>query len=282
MQNAETPRYLDCGDRRIDLSSPIIMGVLNVTPDSFSDGGKFTSVDIAVQHAQQMEEEGAAIIDVGGESTRPDAAPITVEEEMNRVVPVLKALQGRITTPISIDTSHPEVMKAALDLGACIINDVRALTLPGAMEVAAESKAGICLMHMLGDPKTMQHEPSYIDVVQEVKQYLADRVAACEAAGISRDRIIIDPGFGFGKNVQHNLTLIQNLGEFKDLQIPILVGVSKKTTIGKVLDQTVDKRLYGSIGLDVLSVIKGASIIRCHEVRPSIEALKMVTETLKA
>jgi dihydropteroate synthase len=268
-------KTLDCNGRTLDLSQPQVMGVLNVTPDSFSDGGDFYSADKAVEQAQRMVESGAAIIDVGGESTRPGAEPVPGEEELRRVLPVIEALQATIPVPVSIDTQKPEVMRAAVAAGVGLINDVYALQAQGAIATAAALGVPVCLMHMQGLPETMQDNPEYTDVVEEVAGFLTARADACIAAGIPAERILIDPGFGFGKTVQHNLLLLRHLDRLVNRGYPVLVGLSRKSLIGKVLDLSVDNRLYPSIALAVLAAWKGAAIIRCHDVRETVEAVRI-------
>ncbi len=269
------PLSLNCAGRVLDLSQPRIMGVLNITPDSFSDGGAWLSVENAVAHARQMVDAGADIIDVGGESTRPGSAPVSAGEELQRVVPVIEALRAGIEVPVSIDTQKPAVMRAAVAAGAGMINDVNALQADGAIETAAALGVPVCLMHMQGVPETMQDEPGYRDVVAEVISFLGARAAACEAAGIAPGQIVLDPGFGFGKTVGHNLSLLRRLDALVALGYPVLVGLSRKSLIGKVLGLPVDKRLYPSIALAVLAVWQGASIVRCHDVRQTREAALM-------
>jgi dihydropteroate synthase len=269
-------RILDCGGRRLDLTRPQIMGVLNVTPDSFSDGGDFFSVDAAVAHATRMVAEGAAIIDVGGESTRPGAAAVTAEEELARVIPVIAALHAALPdTVISIDTGKPAVMRAAVAAGAGLINDVYALRLDGALVAARALGVPVCLMHMQGEPRTMQQAPQYDDVVREVMEFLAARVDACARAGIPRANLLIDPGFGFGKTAAHNLQLLHQLDRFLELGCPLLAGLSRKSLIGTVLGRPVEDRLYGSIALATLAVWQGASIIRAHDVGPTADAVRL-------
>ncbi|MBL1432578.1 MAG: dihydropteroate synthase [Gammaproteobacteria bacterium] len=256
------------------------MGVLNVTPDSFSDGGHFIERDSALAQVRLMVEQGATIIDIGGESTRPGAEPVSIKTEIDRVVPIIEALQASPDTfsgmAISIDTSKPEVMAAALAAGASMINDVQALSVPGALEVAVNSDVPICLMHAMRLPRTMQSNPHYADVVVEVVTFLEERIAACVAAGIDRERLIIDPGFGFGKNLQHNLQLAQNLDRFSTLNLPVLVGVSRKSMFGAILDVEVDERLYGSLAMTALLLDKGASIVRTHDVAATRDVMKVV------
>ena len=269
------PTTLRCGDKTLDLSRPIVMGVLNVTPDSFSDGGRFLPLEAAVAHGLRLVEEGAAIIDIGGESTRPGAAPVSVEEELRRVLPVVERLRQETQAVISIDTSKPEVIREAAAAGAGLINDVRALTEPGALEAAAASGSAICVMHMQGDPRTMQRAPSYVDVVKEVKAFLDERVQRCRAAGVPSDRIVVDPGFGFGKNLEHNLELLRRL---RDLQgeWPLLVGLSRKSMVGTLTGRSAGERVHGSVALAVIASINGARIVRAHDVAATVDALKMV------
>lgn len=266
--------HLDCAGKVVDLSVPQVMGILNVTPDSFSDGGKFISVDAAIRQAQTMVEEGVAIIDIGGESTRPGASPVSVQDELDRVIPVIEALR-ELPVPLSIDTSKPQVMKEAVGAGASMINDVNALQAEGAVEIVASLNVPVCLMHMQGEPPTMQQTLSYEDVVKEVNTFLSDRIDACINAGISRDRLVVDPGFGFGKTPAHNFTLIKHLNTLTDLGCPVLVGVSLKSTIGALLDDApVEQRLYASVALAAIAVLHGASIIRAHDVKPTIDAIR--------
>jgi dihydropteroate synthase len=275
MANFPMAATLRCGDKTLDLSRPIVMGVLNVTPDSFSDGGRFLPLEAAVAHGLRLVEEGAAIIDIGGESTRPGAAPVSVEEELRRVLPVVERLREATQAVISVDTSKPEIIREAAAAGAGLINDVRALTEPGALEAAAASGSAICVMHMQGDPRTMQRAPSYVDVVKEVKAFLDERVQRCRAAGVSPDRIVVDPGFGFGKNLEHNLELLRRL---RDLQgeWPLLVGLSRKSMVGTLTGRSAGERVHGSVALAVIASINGARIVRAHDVAATVDALKMV------
>ena len=266
---------LDCGGKALDLSRPQVMGILNVTPDSFSDGGDFFALDKAVERALQMEAEGAAIIDIGGESTRPGALAVSEKDEINRVVPVIKALQSRLGVPISIDTQKPAVMRAAVRAGAGFINDVNALQEPGALEAAAECGVPVCLMHMQGNPRTMQADPSYADVVTEVRTFLLQRVAACEQSGIAANRLLLDPGFGFGKTVDHNLRLLARMDALVSTGFPVLVGLSRKSMIGKLLGLETGQRLPASIALAVLAVERGAKLVRSHDVAETWQALQM-------
>lgn len=274
--NAGAFSVLDCAGRMLDLCEPRVMGVVNVTPDSFSDGGRYSEPDAAIDHALTLVEAGAAILDIGGESTRPGADEVAVAEEIDRVIPVIEAVSRRCDVPISIDSSKPEVMRAALAAGAGLINDVRALAAPGALKVAAEGAVPVCLMHMRGEPRTMQQAPHYGDVVMEVRDFLAKRVAACVAAGIPRDRILIDPGFGFGKSLEHNLQLLRGLPAFHEMGLPILVGLSRKSMIGAILGRPAGERLIGSLTLACLAAWLGAAVIRVHDVKETVEALKVV------
>ena len=259
-----------------DLSQPVVMGILNVTPDSFSDGGQFTTIETAVLHAQQMIEEGAAIIDIGGESTRPGAKAVSVQQELDRVIPVIEQIRQHSPITISIDTSKAEVMQAAVEAGANIINDVCALQQQDALQTAAALNVPVCLMHMKGQPRTMQQAPVYQDVVAEVMEFLKARITACEQAGIARHNIIIDPGFGFGKQLEHNLVLFRHLEEFSYFDLPILVGVSRKSMISAVLDVPLEERMPASIAMAGLAIWLGASIIRAHDVQATVDAVKMI------
>ena len=266
----------NCGKFQLDLSTPCVMGIVNVTPDSFSDGGKFVATNLAVEHALKLAEEGADILDIGGESTRPNATPVSLQAEFDRVIPVIEALVKQFNIPISIDTYKPQVMQAAIAAGASMVNDVRALQEDGALEVVAKSNVGVCLMHMQGTPQTMQQNPHYDDVVNDVKAFLAARLQASIYAGMSANRILLDPGFGFGKTREHNITLLQNLESFADLGQPLLVGLSRKSVLGQVTGNDVDARLYASIAASVLAAQKGAKILRVHDVKATVEALKVV------
>lgn len=265
-----------CGRYRLNLDRPYVMGIVNVTPDSFSDGGKFSSTNLAVAHGLQLIAEGADILDVGGESTRPGATPVSLDEELSRVIPVIEALHARSAVPLSIDTYKPEVMRAAIAAGADIVNDIRALQEDGALEVVANSDAGVCLMHMQGTPQTMQINPSYTDVVEEVKQFLTDRMHAAIAHGVARERIVLDPGFGFGKTTAHNIALIQHLDALADIGQPLLVGLSRKAVLGKIAGGDESQRLHAGIAASVISAMKGAKIVRVHDVKATVDALKMV------
>lgn len=266
-----------CARFTLDFTQPKVMGILNLTPDSFSDGGQYTQLDRAIQHAIQLVEEGAAVIDVGGESTRPNAVPVPLDEELRRVIPVIEALVARkIPVPISIDTYKPAVMRAAIEAGASLVNDVYGLQMPGAMEVVAGSDAGVCVMHMQGSPQTMQDNPQYQDVVTEVHTFLERRRDDCLAAGIVQERILLDPGFGFGKTRAHNIALAKALPQFLTLGCPLLVGLSRKSVLGQVTGQDVDARLHASVAAAVISAMQGAHLLRVHDVRATVEALKVV------
>jgi dihydropteroate synthase len=258
------------------------MGVLNVTPDSFSDGGHYTTRDKACQRAAEMVAEGAALIDIGAESTRPGAQPVSAQQELERIVPILEILVKELPVPISIDTSKPQVMREVLCRGAGMINDVRALQAEGALEVLASSAVPVCLMHMQGEPGHMQDSPDYIDVLGDIRQFLASRLLACEAAGIQRDRIVIDPGFGFGKTLAHNLTLLKRLSEFHRLGVPVLVGLSRKSMFGQLLDVPVNERLYGGLAAAAIAAWQGAKIIRTHDVKATVEALHVCHAVMDA
>ncbi len=262
-----------CG-REIDLSQPRIMGILNITPDSFSDGSRFNQLDRALFHAEKMMEEGAEIIDVGGESTRPGAIYVSEQEEMDRVVPVIELLAKKLDVMISIDTYKPAVMAASCQAGAHLINDIKALQEPNAIKIAAESNALICLMHMQGEPSSMQQHPVYQNVIDEVSIFLNNRVSACLAAGISPDKLILDPGFGFGKTVEQNYELLGRLNEMQ-LGYPLLIGVSRKSMIGNLLNRSVDERLAGSIAAALYALAQGARIIRVHDVQATSDAVKV-------
>ncbi|MGE4475287.1 MAG: dihydropteroate synthase [Stutzerimonas sp.] len=276
MTDASLQTRLTFGSRVLDLARPQVMGILNVTPDSFSDGGRFTGRDAALRHAAQMVAAGATFIDVGGESTRPGARQVSPTEELERVAPVVEAIARDLDVVISVDTSTPAVMREVARLGAGLINDVRSLQRDGALDAAAATGLPVCLMHMLGEPADMQDDPQYENVTAEVRQFLAARMDACEAAGIGRERIILDPGFGFAKTVEHNLSLFKNLQQLEALGRPLLVGVSRKSMIGKVLGREVDGRLYGSLALAALAVAKGASIIRVHDVAETVDVVRMI------
>ena len=268
----------DGAGRTLDLTRPRVMGILNVTPDSFSDGGVFMRRDRALDRARQMVQEGADIIDVGGESTRPGAAPVGEQEELDRVIPIVSAIAGELPVPVSIDTSKPQVMREAAAAGAAMINDVMALQLPDALATAADLGLPTCLMHMQGRPRTMQHAPHYGDLVRELTDFFSARIRACEDAGLGRDRLLLDPGFGFGKTLAHNLSLLKHLSRFAAIGLPLLVGISRKSMIGALLDdRPTEGRLYGSLAAAVIAVRQGARIIRVHDVGPTVDALRIVT-----
>jgi dihydropteroate synthase len=270
-----TAAQWQCRDRVLDLGTPVVMGVLNVTPDSFSDGGRFSEREPALRHAHRMIEEGAAIIDVGGESTRPGATAASLDEELARVIPIIEALRRESKVLISIDTGKPEVMRAACDAGADIINDIRALTAPGAMAAAASTRAGVCLMHMQGEPRTMQIAPRYEDVVREVSAYLGARVAACRDAGIDVARLAVDPGFGFGKRVADNLALLKHLARFRDLGVALAVGLSRKSMLATLTGREPGQRTAGSVALAAIAVLNGARIVRAHDVAATVDAIRV-------
>jgi dihydropteroate synthase len=269
--------HLQLRNRTLDLTEPQVMGVLNVTPDSFSDGGRFLVPDIALKQAAAMVEEGAVIIDVGGESTRPGAESVAESIEIDRVVPVIERIKRELDCVVSIDTMKPAVMRAACAAGAEIVNDVNALRAPGAIESVRDTGAAAVLMHMQGEPRTMQHQPHYNDVVGEVRQFLVDRMAAVEAGGISCQRLVIDPGFGFGKTVAHNLQLFAALSGLVELGAPILVGVSRKSMFGQLLGLAVEQRVAAGVGAAAVAVWQGANLIRTHDVRATIEAIRFAS-----
>ncbi|EEZ01211.1 dihydropteroate synthase [Vibrio sp. RC586] len=267
-------------NKQLNLNSPVVMGILNTTPDSFSDGGSYIELDKALMRAQQMSDAGVAIIDIGGESTRPGAPDVSLEEELQRVIPLITAIRQQNTQVwISIDTSKTEVMRQAIVAGADLINDVRALQEPGALEVAAQAQVPVCIMHMQGQPRTMQMAPQYDNVVEEVCQFLAERIAACEAAGIKRENIILDPGFGFGKSIQHNYHLLAHLEQFHRFGLPVLAGMSRKSMIFKTLNKQPAECAAGSVACATLAASKGAQIIRVHDVEQTLDALKIVQLT---
>ena len=266
--------YLHCGKYKLALDRPLVMGIVNVTPDSFSDGGSHSTTDDAISHALRLIEDGADILDVGGESTRPGAALVSEQEELDRVLPLIEGLRG-VAVPISIDTYKPGVMRAALDAGASMVNDVNALQAEGALQVVARGDAAVCLMHKQGMPQTMQQRPLYQDVLAEVKTFLRHRIAAIETAGISRERIVIDPGFGFGKTVEHNLALLRGLGMLSELGVPILAGLSRKSVLGAISGREVNERVAASVAAALIAVQRGASIVRVHDVRETVDALKI-------
>lgn len=267
------------GKKCLSLEKPLVMGILNVTPDSFSDGGEYSSFELACKHADEMVEQGASLIDIGGESTRPGAADVNLCEELSRVIPLVEYIAQHHDVWISIDTSKAEVMKQAVEAGAHLINDVRALQEPGALEMAAKLQVPVCLMHMQGQPRSMQTAPVYSDVVDEIKQFFEQRIQACCDAGLKREQLLIDPGFGFGKSLAHNYELLNRLGEFKSLGTPILVGLSRKSMMGNLLSRDVSRRLAGSLAGAMLSAQRGADILRVHDVPETVDVLKVLDAT---
>ena len=267
---------LPCGSRFLDLTHPQVMGILNVTPDSFSDGGRFGQRDAALRHAEAMWRAGASLIDVGGESTRPGARAVSPVEELERVAPIVEAIAAELDVIISVDTSTPAVMRETARLGAGLINDVRSLQRDGALDAAADSGLPVCLMHMRGEPTTMQQSPHYADVLVEVRDFLVERMAACTAAGIALERLILDPGFGFAKTQEHNLRLFKHLQSLHELGRPLLVGVSRKSMIGRALNREVGERLSGSLALAALAITKGAHILRVHDVPETVDVVRML------
>jgi len=276
MSLTQHPNRLPCGSRFLDLSRPHVMGILNVTPDSFSDGGHFSRIDLALQHAADMVAAGATLIDVGGESTRPGARPVSPVEELERVAPVVEAIARELDVIISVDTSTPAVIRESARLGAGLINDVRSLQRDGALEAVAATNLPVCLMHMRGEPGTMQDNPMYADLVAEVGDFLSERMAACIAAGIAAERLVLDPGFGFAKTYEHNLSLFKHMQELHALGRPLLVGVSRKSMIGRALGREVGERLYGGLALAALAVAKGAHILRVHDVAETVDVVRMI------
>jgi dihydropteroate synthase len=266
----------------LDLAYPHVMGILNVTPDSFSDGGAHNTLVEAVKHANLMINAGATIVDIGGESTRPGAAEVSVDEELSRVIPVIEAIAQRFEVWISVDTSKPEVIRESARVGAHIINDIRSLTEPGALEAAAEAGLPVCLMHMQGEPRTMQDAPKYDDVFADVNRFFIEHIARCEAAGITKDKLLLDPGFGFGKNLSHNYALLARLSELHRFDLPLLVGMSRKVMIGQLLNVGPTERLSGSLACAVIAAMQGAQIIRVHDVKETVEAMRVVEATLAA
>ncbi|NVJ56794.1 MAG: dihydropteroate synthase [Vibrionaceae bacterium] len=268
---------ITANNKSLDLSQPQVMGILNVTPDSFSDGGKFNSLDNALTQAKRMIDAGVSIIDIGGESTRPGAPDVSLEDELTRVIPVIKAIREQYNVWISIDTSKAEVMRQAAAAGADIINDVRALQEPGALEVAAEVGLPICLMHMQGQPRTMQNAPQYKDLLKEVEEFLQERIEACQAVGIQREQLILDPGFGFGKTLEHNYHMLAHLEQFHQFGLPLLAGMSRKSMIFKVLDKTPAECVAASVSCATIAALKGAQIIRVHDFEQTLDAMKVVS-----
>ena len=266
---------LDCAGRVLRLDRPRVMGIVNVTPDSFFDGGQHDTVAAAIAHGLRLLEEGADLLDVGGESTRPGAEAVDEGLELARVIPVIAALYTQTAVPISIDTSKPNVMRAAIAAGAGLVNDVLALRAEGALQAVAESKAAVVLMHMLGEPRSMQQAPHYDDVVAEVHRFLTERIFACEMNGIEKRRLIIDPGFGFGKSLDHNMALLAQLSRFAELGVPVLAGLSRKSCLGQITGQPVDQRGSASLAAALIAAQRGATIVRVHDVAPTVDALKV-------
>ncbi|WP_394175963.1 dihydropteroate synthase [Thalassotalea litorea] len=276
-----TVKQLTFKHQILDLTTPKIMGILNVTPDSFSDGGQFTHIDAALKQAEQMILDGVAIIDIGGESTRPGAKEVCVADELDRVIPLIKAIKHRFDVLVSIDTSKAEVMAAAADAGVDLINDVRALQNPGCIEVAAKTQLPVCLMHMQGMPRTMQNNPQYDDVVEDITQFFIERIQVCEQAGIKRENIILDPGYGFGKTLEQNYQMLANQKKLLALHLPVLAGISRKSMIGNLLNRPVAQRLAGSLSAAVIAAMNGASIIRVHDVQETADAINVLNATQK-
>ncbi|NJD84988.1 dihydropteroate synthase [Candidatus Erwinia dacicola] len=266
-------------DSVLDLSHPHVMGILNVTPDSFSDGGKHNELIQALTHANEMINAGATIIDVGGESTRPGAADVSVEQELERVIPVVEAIAQRFEVWISVDTSKPEVIRKSAHFGAHIINDIRSLQEPGALEAAAETGLPVCLMHMQGEPKTMQQAPQYKNILRDVDEFFVEHIARCEGAGIKKSQLLLDPGFGFGKNLSHNYLLLAHLADYHRFGLPLLVGMSRKSMIGQLLNVGPSQRLTGSLACAVIAAMQGAHILRVHDVKETVEAMRVVEAT---
>lgn len=275
-----TSTRIQCGTRSLDLSKPQVMGILNVTPDSFSDGGKFARFDTAIARAKEMAEQGATIIDIGGESTRPGAQEVSLEDELARVIPLVEAIRAHSDLVISVDTSKAEVMRQAIAAGADLINDVRALQNPETLEVLAQSNVAICLMHMQGLPRVMQDNPQYQDVVEDIAKFLDERIAVCADYGIDKSRLILDPGFGFGKTLKQNYQLLAHFNQFSRFGVPLLAGMSRKSMIGNLLNNEVNERLAGSLSAAVIAAVNGAGIIRVHDVKETVEALKVLDATL--
>ena len=266
----------------LNLTFPQVMGILNVTPDSFSDGGRHNSLDLALRHAEAMINAGATLLDIGGESTRPGAAEVSEDEELSRVVPVVEAIARRFDVWISVDTSKAIVIREAARAGMHLINDIRSLQEPGALQAAAETGLPVCLMHMQGQPKTMQHSPKYEDVVAEVAEYFVEQIARCENAGIPKSKLLLDPGFGFGKNLNHNYQLLARLAEFHHFGLPLLVGMSRKSMVGQLLHVSPEQRVTGSVACAVIAAMQGAQIVRVHDVKETVEAMRVVEATLSA
>ncbi|MFU2314859.1 dihydropteroate synthase [Rahnella sp. PCH160] len=274
--------HLTARESTLDLTFPQVMGILNVTPDSFSDGGRHNTLELAIRHAQMMVDAGATLLDIGGESTRPGAAEVSEDEELARVVPVVEAIARRFDVWISVDTSKASVIRESANAGMHLINDIRSLQEPEALAAAAQTGLPVCLMHMQGDPKTMQHAPHYGDVVAEVERYLVGQIARCVNAGIPENKLLLDPGFGFGKNLEHNYQMLARLSEFHHLGLPLLVGMSRKSMVGQLLHVSPEKRVIGSVACAVIAAMQGAQIIRVHDVKETVEAMRIVEATLSA
>ena len=273
---------LTARDSILDLTFPQVMGILNVTPDSFSDGGRHNTLDLALRHAEAMINAGATILDIGGESTRPGAAEVSNDEELARVVPVVEAIARRFDVWISVDTSKATVISEAANAGMHLINDIRSLQEPGALQAAADTGLPVCLMHMQGQPKTMQHSPQYGDVVAEVGEYFVEQITRCVNAGIDKNKLVLDPGFGFGKNLNHNYQLLGRLAEFHHFGLPLLVGMSRKSMVGQLLHVSPEQRVTGSVACAVIAAMQGAQIVRVHDVKETVEAMRVVEATLSA
>ncbi|MCE0461159.1 dihydropteroate synthase [Pseudomonas uvaldensis] len=282
MTSAQSSTRLPCGNRVLDLAHVHVMGILNVTPDSFSDGGRFSQLDAALRHAEAMVAAGATLIDVGGESTRPGARPVSPLEELERVAPIVERIHRELDVIISVDTSTPAVMRESARLGAGLINDVRALRRDGALDAAAATGLPVCLMHMLGEPGTMQDDPRYGDVTREVGEFLAERLSMCVAAGIPAEKVVLDPGFGFAKTLAHNLSLFKHMEALHALGRPLLVGVSRKSMIGNALGRPVGERLYGGLALAALAITKGARLLRVHDVAETMDIVRMIAAVQSA
>jgi dihydropteroate synthase len=272
---------LTCADKTLTFNTPKIMGILNLTPDSFADGGRYNNKDLSLKRVEQMIDEGADIIDIGAESSRPYAQRVSTQAEIDRLLEVFTAVRDRFDVVLSVDTYKPSVMSEVIKVGAHLINDIYALQVEGSLDVIAKSQVAVCLMHMQGTPDTMQDNPSYDNVVPDVVTFLEDRVNACLSAGISRNRIIIDPGFGFGKTTKHNMTMLRNLRLFQRLGLPILAGLSRKASIGEILAVPVEDRLFGSLSAHVIAAIQGAAVIRTHDVKPTAQALKIAQAVME-
>ena len=272
---------LSCGDQTLNIEKPQVMGILNVTPDSFSDGGHFNCIDKALNQVEQMITDGATLIDIGGESTRPGAIDVEEKVEISRVIPVLKEIKQRFNIIVSIDTSKANVMKEAIEHGAGLINDVRALLNEGCLAAVAQSNVALCLMHMQGLPRTMQSAPCYDDLINDVTSFFEDRILACQQTGIAKERLILDPGFGFGKTLDQNFQLLAEMKKFNTLELPVLAGLSRKSMIGNLLNRDVNERLAGSITTAVLAAQNGAKIIRVHDVKETVDALKILEKVVQ-